>query len=146
MNYFAPIVLLSIVYFAGAYPEVSSGPQKNTKQEMQYKNSCITESKINKTLVERVEKGEMEAEMFEDEKLNCYYSCFFKKTGVMKPNGTIDEKVLFSSIPPNVPKEIIDKATKCIPQVSVETNHCEIVGNFLGYLMKIESFLDKFLN
>ncbi|XP_072759369.1 general odorant-binding protein 56d-like [Anoplolepis gracilipes] len=71
----------------------------------QYKESCISETGVDPTVVENAKKGEL-AES--DGKLVCFSDCLLRKIGIITADGDINWDVARSKVPPNVPQEQID--------------------------------------
>ncbi|KAK2575296.1 hypothetical protein KPH14_008145 [Odynerus spinipes] len=101
-----------------------------------YKESCVTETGVDPVVVENAKNGNI---VEGDEKLACFAACIMKKIGVLSPEGNIDEEVLRSKVPDDIPKEQVDEVfekCKSVDGASV----CEKGGKLMKCFLENKKF------
>ncbi|XP_077266852.1 odorant binding protein 13 [Temnothorax americanus] len=98
------IVIVLAISFVAVLGELTNEQKAKLRE---YKESCISESGVDPTVVENAKESRATSE--NDEKLACFSTCFLKKIGIMKADGEIDWEAARAKLPSDVPQEQADQ-------------------------------------
>lgn len=114
------IVIVLAISFVAVLGELTDEQKAKLRE---HKESCISETGVDPTVVENAKKGEV---VENDEKLACFATCLLKKVGIMTADGDIDWEVARAKLPESVPQEQADQihnACKDITGTGCEKGH-----------------------
>ena len=100
---------------------------------LRYKDECMTETGIDKELLDKALKAESTGHG--EEKLGCFVACILKKVGIMNKDGSIDAAAAKEHAPMNVPNDIaVDMIKKCKDPEGADD--CAKAANFVNCLIE----------
>nr|WJN66526.1 odorant-binding protein 2 [Leptocybe invasa] len=123
-------VIVFAICVTGALATGITDEQKSKLKD--HKVACVAETGVTEDVIEKLKKGEA---VVLDDKLNCFSACLLKRIGIMRADGSIDEKVARAKIPKDLPQDTVDKVVNSC-KVQVGKDSCETGGKVLVCLAK----------
>ncbi|XP_001601290.2 general odorant-binding protein 56a [Nasonia vitripennis] len=137
-------VLTICSIFAGSKADLTEDQRKILQP---LKDECFQETGLDAVTLEKFKKEALQkfkttGEVSNDEKVNCFSACMFKKIGFMSEEGKFEEDTVRALMSENFPPETLDKAIEnCKNEVGKD--HCETAAKLIVCFMNNKAGMEN---